>query len=152
MKQQLEEEKDQALKELIEKEREYILSRYEAGVEKMHSLYEASLEEYDLDEADEFVDKLNTMKQRVEDEWRVLTEEKVAGVVETYSEERMQRMEEVKKLHSEIKHLASQFHTQQSVLEELYKNQEFQKTFISLQHHVMNGTPFHEDLQHLVEL
>ena len=59
-------------------------------------------------------------------------------------------MTELNNLRNQINHLSLQLHSQQAILTELNKNQEFQKSFISLQHHIMTGESLHEDLQQLV--
>ena len=118
----------------------------------MRNLYYQSLQEYDEEEREEGEEKEENMRERVEKEWRIKTEEKVAAVVEEYSKERQVRMTELKNLRNQINHLSSQLHSQQAILTELNKNQEFQKSFISLQHHIMTGESLHEDLQQLVIL
>lgn len=138
------------MREAIEKEKEFILSKYEAGLERMRNLYYQSLQEYDEEESEEGIEKEKNMKERVEKEWRIKTEEKVAAVVKEYSKERQVRMTELKNLRNQINHLSLQLHSQQAILTELNKNQEFQKSFISLQHHIMTGESLHEDLQQLV--
>lgn len=150
LKQRLENEKDQELRELVEKERDFIVGKYQAGIEKMKALYDASIEEYDGDEREEATDKLESMQQRVEDDWRVLIEKKVAETVNEFSVELRQRMNELENLHNQIGRLLTQFKSQDAVLKELNKNQEFQKSFISLQSHIMKGSPLHEDVEHLV--
>ena len=118
----------------------------------MRNLYYQSLQEYDEEEREEGEEKEENMRERVEKEWRIKTEEKVAEVVEEYSKERQVRMTELKNLRSQINHLSSQLQSQQAILTELNKNQEFQKSFISLQHHIITGESLHEDLQQLVIL
>ena len=121
-------------------------------MQKMRDLYEQSLAEYDSDEVREYRTKLNEMTQRVEDAWRVLVEERVSGVVEGFAAERRQRMQEMGTLQKQVHHLTSQLQNQQAFLSDLYKNQEFQQSFLSLQEHILKGKPLQQDIDRLVAL
>lgn len=127
-----------------------ILTKFNNGMERMRALYEASMEEYDSDAQEEYREKLDEMTQRVEDAWRLLIEERVAALVEGFSIERKQRMQEVDTIHGQVQHLVSQLQSHKSLLSEIHKNQEFQKSFISMQSHIMHGQPLREDIDRLV--
>ena len=49
------------MREAIEKEKEFILSKYEAGLERMRNLYYQSLQEYDEEESEEGIEKEENM-------------------------------------------------------------------------------------------
>ena len=144
------EEKDIHLRELIEKERDFIIGKFNKGIQQLRSLYQQSIEEYQEEAREDYQRDLDSMKERVEEEWRRLIEQRVAETVEEYSFIRQNRMNEIASLHNQIQHISSQFQTQRNVLSELKQHQEFQKSFIAFQSHILNNQSLHADIEHLV--